>query len=313
MSYVRYFLLIMFFSIEITSKSQSIGNSTIVIEPSKTWANQCGYVKTDSKGQKEVDWNRIKFEALFFHAVQNDMIRRFNEMDIKVKDYFEVMENQEKSKRDRLLLGAEQSDFDMAQTSPQIDYSIQFTFPLKPTADGAKIGFEFVSLDYSIVDMVTQEKLASGIVRTKSTPQGYYDMEKLILNALEIEFPNIESQIRKEIEKKALTGNKIEVQFIIPAGSEFDMYEECGDFLLYELIQDYMKKISHNNTPNKAKTEKYYLKFNPLVPPDQSDLIEWLTGGEESALRNLLKPYKLIPKPTNDGLKITVELARSSK
>jgi hypothetical protein len=290
--------------------AQNFSKPQLVIEPTLLWSTQNGYIK-QVDGRNQIDYDRIEAESVLFRSVQNDLTSRFSSAGMEVKDFFDVKKKEELQRNKRLAQGGQVSDYALVAGGPVIDYSIRFDFPSAPTADGSKVGFEFISMPYSIVEMATDEKIAVGTVRTNSTPRGYYDLEKLILNCIEIEFPNIESQIRRAKEKRSEEGRQTRVEFTIDG--DFDMYEICGDTYLGELISNYMTEISFNSQSNPESSDDFFLSFNPQIPPDVEQIKPWLMGKADKSLIVLLKQCKVQPQISNRGNILDVKIKRTNE
>jgi hypothetical protein len=289
-------------------EAQNFKKSRVVVEPTLLWCNQFGYVKTNANGKKVCDCERVDSESMLFRTVENDLISKFKAANWSAMSYLDVAREEELNEAKRLAQGTQQSDFDLATKGPVVDYAIRFDFPSAPTPDGARIGFEYISMTYSIVEMATSAKIASGSLRSVSTSRGYYDLEKMVLNCIETEFPNIEAQLRAARDEKESNGRETRIEFSIEG--DFDMYEPCGNGYLSEVISNYMNSISFNGESNPEEGGDFYLSFRPMVPPDVDQIKPWLMGQGESSLMSVLKACNLMPKPSNKGTAINVKIVR---
>lgn len=305
---VSLILIHVLISTTIESLGQNFKNPRIVVEPTLLWCNQQGYVKVTENGKKVCDCDRVESESMFFKVVESDLISKFKAAGWDAKSYIDVSHEEEKNQALRLAKGAQQSDYDIAARGPLVDYSIRFDFPSSTTPDGAKIGFEYIDMPYSILEMATSEKVASGSLRSISTTRGYYDLQKMVLNCIENEFPNIEAQLRGARDEREAAGRETRIEFSIDG--DFDMYEPCGNSYLGDIVSSYMNSISFNGESNPEEGGDFYLAFRPMVPPDIDQIKPWLLGKGESSLISLLKTCNLSPRPSNKGAAINVSITR---
>jgi hypothetical protein len=287
---------------------QNFKNPRIVVEPTLFWCNQKGYVKVNALGKKVCDCDKLESESMMFRVVENELISKFKSAGWDTKAYCDVFREEEKNEASRLAKGSQQSDYEITNRGPLVDFSIQFQFPTSPSADGARIGFEFITLTYSILETATSEKIATGNIRSISTPQGYYDLEQMVLNCIETEFPNVEAQLRAARDERESTGRETRIEFTIEG--DFDMYEPCGNSYLSDIISTYMNSIAFNGDANPEESDDFRLTFRPIVPPDVDQIKPWLLGKGESSLIALLQTCNLMPKPSNKGAAINVSISR---
>jgi hypothetical protein len=130
-------------------------------------------------------------------------------------------------------------------------------------------------MTFRIFDGYSNTVITSRTEKTVSQPKGYRDLQALILMCIEVQMPNIISDIKTKIDDYVSNGRPVKVQFRT-AGMTLD--DEFGDDEdeLADILKELMRANSVGGSANPGQNTENVLEFMPRMHMRFSDAETWV-------------------------------------
>jgi hypothetical protein len=276
-------------------------NPIVVVRPTDNWCLRNGF-KQDSNTDVSV-YEKVFQESELFNVVSRELNGRFEKASIDMKPLDELIKTFREEKIEQG--GLESKDhhqfvsgtYDEMVSAVRPDIIVEVDWPNAPTADGSKIGFEYMTMSFRVMDGYTKDLISEKNSKTNSLPKGYNNMQTLLQNCIEINMPDIISDIKSQVDDYHLNGRPVKVRFRTVDMSFDDEFGENDDELA-DFISKHMRMNSVKGSSNPGQSTSNVLDFNARMPANQPDPEEWV----KSFIKPVLKQLGLKGKYDRKGI-----------
>jgi hypothetical protein len=255
-------------------------NPTVVVMPSESWCVANGFT-LELSGKKLPDYERVFQESELYKAISNDMNGKFNDAGIDMTLLDQALKTKAEDDIAASALTSKSGEQVGTSTYEAIisrfrpDVIIEADWPKSATPDGAKIGFEYLSMTFRIFDGYSNTVITSRTEKTVSQPKGYRDLQSLILMCIEVQMPNIISDIKVKVSDYISNGRPVKVQFRTSGMTLDDEFGEDEEELA-DIIKDLMRKNSVGGSANPGQNTDNILEFMPRMSMNYIDAESWV-------------------------------------